>query len=62
MRSANQTTVQALDNNPIPFAPTAEDALRLMLAGGGPGYLGAEAAVRKSFDALKTHQLDTFIA
>ncbi|MBN8939769.1 MAG: type VI secretion system-associated FHA domain protein TagH [Rhizobiales bacterium] len=62
MRSANQTTVQALDNNPIPFAPTAEDALRLMLAGSGPGYLGAEAAVRKSFDALKTHQLDTFIA
>lgn len=62
IRSTNQTTVQALDNNPIPFAPTPEDALRLMLAGTGPGYLGAEAAMKKSFDALKTHQLDTFIA
>ncbi|MGL4291754.1 MAG: type VI secretion system-associated FHA domain protein TagH [Phreatobacter sp.] len=62
MRSTNQTTVQALDNNPIPFAPTPEDALRLMLAGTGPGYLGAEAAMSKSFEALKTHQLDTFIA
>ncbi|CEJ14880.1 hypothetical protein BN1110_05215 [bacterium YEK0313] len=62
MRSANQTAVQALDNNPIPFAPTAEDALRLMLAGAGPGYLGASAAVARSFEALKTHQLDTFIA
>ncbi|WP_170181815.1 type VI secretion system-associated FHA domain protein TagH [Phreatobacter stygius] len=62
IRSTNQTTVQALDNNPIPFAPTPEDALRLMLAGTGPGYLGAEAALKKSFDALKTHQLDTFIA
>ena len=62
MRSANQTSVQALDNNPIPFAPTAEDALRLMLAGAGPGYLGASAAVARSFEALKAHQLDTFIA
>ena len=35
MRSASHTTVQALDNNPIPFAPTAEDALRLMLAATG---------------------------
>lgn len=62
MRSANQTSVQALGNNPVPFAPTPEDALRLMLAGAGPGYLGAQAAIGRSFAAVKTHQLDTFIA
>ncbi|WP_150287402.1 type VI secretion system-associated FHA domain protein TagH [Rhabdaerophilum calidifontis] len=62
MRSASHTTVQALDNNPIPFAPTAEDALRIMLGPRGKSYLAGEAALRKTFEALKTHQLDTFVA
>ena len=29
-RSSNQTMIQALDNNPLKFSPTAEDALRIM--------------------------------
>ena len=29
-RSSNQTMVQALDNNPLKFSPTPEDALRIM--------------------------------
>lgn len=62
MRSASHTTVQALDNNPIPFAPTAEDALRIMLADTGRSYLSGEAALQKTFDALKQHQLETFVA
>lgn len=62
MRSAKHTSVQALDNNPIPFAPTAEDALRLMLARQGRSYLSGEAAIAKTFAALKAHQMDTFVA
>lgn len=62
MRSANHTSVQALGNNPIPFAPTPEEALRLMLARQGRSYLGGEEALRKTFAALKAHQSDTFVA
>ncbi len=62
MRSASHTSVQALDNNPIPFAPTPEDALRIMLAEPGRSYLSGDAALRKTFEALKSHQMETFVA
>lgn len=62
MRSASHTIVQALNNNPIPFAPTAEDALRIMLAPQGKSYLAGEAALKKTFETLKAHQVDTFVA
>lgn len=62
MRSAHHTSVQALDNNPIPFAPTPEEALRLMLARQSRSYLSGEQALRRSFEAIKSHQGDTFAA
>jgi type VI secretion system protein ImpI len=42
-RSPNQTTVQAINNNPLKFAPTAEDALRIMFGSQGRSYLDSQS-------------------
>lgn len=61
-KAANQTTVQALDNNPLKFSPTVDDALRIMLGRPSTGYLGARRAMEESFRDLKTHQIKTYAA
>ena len=61
-RSPNQTTVQALNNNPLKFAPTPEDALRIMFVAQSRGYLDAERAFAQGFDDLKAHQIKTYAA
>lgn len=61
-RSANQTTVQALNNNPLKFAPSTEDALRIMFGPPTRSYLDARGALAQSFDDLKSHQVRTFSA
>ena len=62
MRSSNQTMVQALDNNPLKFSPTPEDALRIMFGPRTKGYLDARRTLQQSFDDIKAHQLDTYTA
>ncbi len=61
-RSPNQTTVQALNNNPLKFAPSPEDALRIMFGAQGRSYLDAERAFAQGFDDLKKHQIKTYAA
>jgi type VI secretion system protein ImpI len=61
-RTANQTMIAALDNNPLKFSPTAADALRIMLGPQTGSYLDADRALQESFDDLKSHQLKTFTA
>ncbi len=61
-KAANQTTVQALDNNPLKFSPTIEDALRIMFGRPSRGYLEAHRAMESSFKDLKTHQVKTYAA
>ena len=61
-RSPNQTAVQAINNNPLKFAPTADDALRIMFGFQGPSYLDAERAFAQGFDDLKRHQIKTYAA
>jgi type VI secretion system protein ImpI len=61
-RSSNQTTVQALDNNPLKFAPSTGDALRIMFGPPTRSYLDAQRALEQSFGELKSHQLRTFSA
>jgi type VI secretion system protein ImpI len=61
-RSPNQTTVQAVDNNPLKFAPSAEDALRTMFGVRSRGYLDAERAFAQGFNDLKKHQIKTYAA
>jgi type VI secretion system protein ImpI len=61
-RTANQTMIQALDNNPLKFSPTAEDALRIMFGPATHSYLDARRTFEQSFDDLKTHQIKTYAA
>jgi type VI secretion system protein ImpI len=62
MRSSNQTMIQATDNNPLRFSPTAKDALRIMFGPRTESYLEANRAIESSFSDLKKHQMMTFSA
>lgn len=61
-RTSSQTMIQALDNNPLKFAPTPEDALKIMFGPRTSGYLDARRAFEGAFTDLKTHQVNTFAA
>ncbi len=61
-RSSSQTMVQALNNNPLKFAPSTQEALRIMLGPQTRSYLDARRALAQSFDDLKGHQVKTFSA
>lgn len=61
-RATNQTMIQALDNNPLKFAPTVDDALRIMLGRPSSGYLDARRAFEAGFRDLRTHQIKTYSA
>lgn len=61
-RTSSQTMIQALDNNPLKFAPTSEDALKIMFGPRTSGYLDAKRAFQGAFTDLKTHQINTFAA
>jgi type VI secretion system protein ImpI len=61
-RTSDHTTVQALANNPLKFAPTTEEALRLMLGKPSRSYLDAGGAFKQTFENLKSHQVQTYLA
>lgn len=61
-RSASHTTVQAIDNNPLKFCPSAADALRIMFGPTTRSYLDAQRAVSQGFEDLKVHQVKTYAA
>jgi len=61
-RSTNQTIVQALQNNPLKFSPSPEDALRLMFGRPTSGYLDARRTFEESFKDLSVHQVKTYAA
>jgi type VI secretion system protein ImpI len=61
-RSSNHTTVEAVDNNPLKFSPSARDALATMFGPKSSGYLDAQRAVLQAFEDLKAHQLRTYSA
>lgn len=52
-----QTLVRPVENNPLKFAPNADEALLLLLRGGNHAFMEADLAVRDSFDDLRAHQL-----
>jgi type VI secretion system protein ImpI len=62
MRSANTTMVQALDNNPLRFSPTTEDALRIMFGPSTKSYLDSRRTLESSFSDIKKHQALVFSA
>ncbi len=62
IRSSERTMINALENNPLKFSPTPEDALRIMFGAKSRSYLDAPATVAASFDDLQRHQIQTFAA
>jgi type VI secretion system protein ImpI len=61
-RAGGHTMIQALDNNPLKFSPTVDDALKIMLGRPSTGYLDARRAFEQSFKDLKVHQVKTYSA
>jgi type VI secretion system protein ImpI len=53
------TRIQVSQNNPLKFAPTAEDALVAMLRPKGRGYMGPVEAFEDAFDDVRFHLLAT---
>ena len=60
MRSSSRTMIKAMENNPLKFTATPEEALAIMLGPPTRNYLDAEATIARSFADLKEHQLQTF--
>jgi type VI secretion system protein ImpI len=61
-RMSSHTMIEALDNNPLKFSPTVEEALRLMFGSTSNSYLGPHAALEQSLKDIKAHQLSTYMA
>jgi type VI secretion system FHA domain protein len=53
----SQTTIQPVQNNPLKFSTSVEDALRKLFDGYSTRYLGPVEALREAFTDLKNHQL-----
>jgi len=52
-----QTMIQPAENNPLKFAPNADEALLLLLRHGNQAFMAPDVAVKESFDDLRAHQL-----
>ncbi|MDR2308833.1 MAG: type VI secretion system-associated FHA domain protein TagH [Paucimonas sp.] len=52
-----QTTIAPVQNNPLKFAPNADEALLLLLRHGSAAFMAPDQAVHDSFDDLRAHQL-----
>lgn len=62
IRSSEVTHIGALENNPLKFSPSIEDALKVMFGEKTRSYLDARQTVEQSFTDLEKHQLYTFNA
>jgi type VI secretion system protein ImpI len=61
-RMSAQTTIEALNNNPLKFSPTTEDALRIMFGPPTTSYLDSRKALEEAFNDIKEHQVRTYSA
>jgi type VI secretion system protein ImpI len=62
MRSATRTMIRAIENNPLKFTGSPEEALTIMFGPPTRGYLDARAAIESSFADIKSHEVLTFSA
>jgi type VI secretion system protein ImpI len=60
MRSSSRTMIRAVENNPLKFFGTVEEALAIMFGPPTRQYLGAQATIERSFADLKAHQILTY--
>jgi type VI secretion system protein ImpI len=61
-RNTSHTVVQATDNNPLKFSPSASDALAIMFGPKTASYLDAQKAIGQAFEDLKKHEIKTYAA
>jgi type VI secretion system protein len=52
-----QTLIRPLENNPLKFAPNADEALLLLLRHNNPAFMDPDQAIDDSFNDLRAHQL-----
>jgi type VI secretion system protein ImpI len=60
MRSSSRTMIRSLENNPLKFSGSLEEALAIMFGAPTRQYLDARATVEASFSDLETHQILTY--
>src|SRR5262249_50206381 len=60
MRSSSRTMIRAVENNPLKFAASVEEALAIVFGGQTRQYLDVRATVDSSFSDLKAHQVLTY--
>ncbi|AEG01814.1 type VI secretion system-associated FHA domain protein TagH [Methylomonas methanica] len=51
------TTMRSVDNNPLKFTPSVDDAMKLILAPTNPGFLPPKQAVSEGFNDIMNHQI-----
>ncbi|MEX3899870.1 type VI secretion system-associated FHA domain protein TagH [Paraburkholderia sp. BR10954] len=51
------TLIQRAENNPLKFAPTAQDAVQRLLAPPDGGFLAGRAALNDAADDIRNHQM-----
>jgi type VI secretion system protein ImpI len=61
-RSRSHTTVEAVENNPLKFAPSPEEAMRILFGPKSRAYLDARTALEQGYNDLRTHQQQTYAA
>lgn len=54
---ASMTTIKPVDNNPLKFSPTVEEALITCLLRKHAGFIDAVDAIHEGFEDIKNHQL-----
>ena len=51
------TTIRPVENNPLKFSPSVDDAMRNLFISSSGGYLSPIESVREGFDDIKNHQM-----
>ena len=60
MRSSSRTMIRSIQNNPLKFTGSVEEALTILLGPPTRQYLDLRATIEESFRDLKTHQMLTY--
>src|SRR4029450_3307661 len=53
----SMTSIRPVENNPLKFSRTPEDALQSLFTRENPGYMTATEAFREAFDDISFHQI-----
>jgi type VI secretion system protein ImpI len=60
MRSSSRTMIRAIENNPLKFTSSVDEALGIMFGSPNRQYLDARTTIERSFSDLKTHEILTY--